>query len=193
MPTVTCPKCSARLRVDDDLEPDDRIECTRCGKRFLPPQEEPVHRGKRVQRVGKAGGCAGIGCLLLMMAVCGGAWISFSNFKKRALEDLTAADRLYAEGKTGEAVEKYKSSYRFAPADRKAEVVARIADHEADAGNAAEARRWVTTGLDAKLTAPYQSRAARDIHAQVQKERAEAEARKQEEAANSLSHRVELW
>jgi|GEM_PF-4008313 len=41
MPVVSCPRCSTCLKVDDDLDSDDRIKCTECGKRFLPP-----HRGK---------------------------------------------------------------------------------------------------------------------------------------------------
>jgi hypothetical protein len=188
MPTVTCPKCSARLKLDDDLDPDDRIECTRCGKRFVPPQEEPVHRGKKVQ---KAGGCAGVGCFLLMALICGAGWLGYSGMKQKALDDLAAADRLFAEGKKGEAAAKYKTGYSFAPDGRKPEIVARIADYEAGAGNAAEARRWITTGLDAKLNVTYETQAARDIHAQVQRERAEAEARKQAEAAKRKAEEEE--
>lgn len=177
---ISCPKCSARLRVDDDLDPDDRIECTRCGKQFLPPQEEPVHRGKKVQ---KAGGCASVGCFLLAVIVCGGAWLGWSQMKQKALDDLAAGDCLYAENKKGEAAAKYKSAYSFAPDDRKAQLVGRIADYEAGAGNAAEARRWITTGLDTKLNVNYESAEAKSLHAQVQRERAEAEAKKLAEAA----------
>ena len=181
MPTVSCPKCSARLRVDDGLEPDDRIECTRCGKRFLPPQAEVTHRGKKVQR---ASGCVSVGgCLLIVLVCCGGGFGGWSLMKQKALDDLAAADRLFSEGKKGEAAGKYKTGYSFAPDDRKPEIVRRIVDHEASEGNAAEARRWIVTGLDAKLNITYETPAARDIHAQLQRERAEAEAKKQADAA----------
>jgi hypothetical protein len=174
MPVVSCPKCATRLKVDE-LDPGDRIECTRCGKQFVLPQEEPVHRGKKVQQ---AGGCAGVGCFLLVALACGFGWLGWSQVKQKALDDLAAGDRLYADNKKAEAIAKYKSAYSFTPDARKAQLVGRIADHEATAGNTAEARRWITTGLDVKLNVSYESAEAKALHTQVQRERAEAQAKK---------------
>ena len=67
----------------------------------------------------RKGGCASVvGCLLIVL-VCGGAFFGWSQIKQKALDDLAAGDRLYAEGKKAEAVAKYKSGYSFAPDDKK--------------------------------------------------------------------------
>lgn len=183
---ISCPKCSARLRVDDDLDPDDRIECTRCGKRFLPPEEAATHRARKVPTTGS---WATFGCCLLLIFSCGGACIGWSNYKQRAREDLAAADSLYAEGKKAEAVAKYKDRFSHLPDDRRAEVIKRIADHEATAGDKAEARRWVEKGLDGKTEIAYETAAARDLLVQVKQERAEAEAKKKEAEAKKKAER----
>lgn len=178
MPSVSCPKCGTRLRVDDDLDDDDRIECTRCGKRFRPPQEEeePVHRGKKVQ---KAGPLASLGGCLVLFALCGGGIYSCDSYFERARADVAAADRLYAEGKRAEAVAKYKDRFSHVPELQRTEVIKRIVDHEATAGDPAAARQYVEKGLDGKLKVEYETPAARDLLARVQQERAAAEARRQ--------------
>ncbi len=58
----------------------------------------------------------------------------------------------------------------------------RIVDHEAGAGNTAEATKWVEKGLDDKLTVAYTSAAAKDLYAKAQKDRADKEAAKKAEA-----------
>jgi DNA-directed RNA polymerase subunit RPC12/RpoP len=180
MPRVVCPKCSARLKVDDDLD-DDRIECTRCGRRFVPPQEEPVHRGKKVQ---KAGALATLGGCLVIFVLCGGGLYSCGVYNQRARDDLAAADRLYAKGKKAEAGAKYSDRYSYVTNDRRVEIIRRVADHEATAGDKGEARRWVEKGLNVGLEIDYETQAARELLAQVERERAAAEAaRRQAEAA----------
>jgi|GEM_PF-6635584 len=182
MPVVSCPRCSTRLKVDDDLDLDDRVECTKCGKRFAPPQEASVHRAKKVQHAGGcAGGCAMLIGFALVVGVCGGAWLGWSHMKQQAFNDLAEGDRLYAANKKIEAAKKYETAYSFAPDDRKGQLVGRIVDAELSAGNTKTAREYVEIGLNAKLNVTYETDAARDLHAQVQRERAEAQAKKQAE------------
>lgn len=76
------------------------------------------------------------------------------------------------------------------PEQRKAEVVKRIVDHEAASGDPAEARRYVEKGLDAELNIEYETPLARDLHAQVQRERAETEARRQAVAEREAAARA---
>ena len=92
---------------------------------------------------------------------------------------LAEADRLYPSKPT-EAVAKYKEGYPAADA-RRAEVLKKIVDHEAGAGNTAEATKWIERGLDDKLTVDYTSPAARGLFAKVQKDRVEREAAKKAE------------
>ena len=200
MTVVACPHCRTRLTVTDDLAADGEVQCPKCGTlvALAPPAPvaaRPSPRAGRPTRArpvdepaadkgapGVSNACATLGCFLLVVFGCCGGCGIWSEVRQRALDDLAAADRLYAEGKKAEAVAKYKDRYSFVPDGRKAEVVKRVADHEATAGDKAEARRWVEKGLDAKLDIKYESPAARDILAQVHRERAEAEATKQAEA-----------
>ncbi len=121
-----------------------------------------------------------VGFVALALLMCCGSAIFFAMKSRQEQEaSLAEADKLYAS-KPAEAVAKYKDGYPAAGA-RKPEVLQRIVDHEAKAGNAVEARRWVEKGLDEKVNATYEVPAARDILAQVQRERAEAEAKKKAE------------
>ena len=113
---------------------------------------------------------------VLALVACFGAVGCDFNKKKR--EALAEGDRLYATN-PAEAVGRYKEGFDAA-GTRKAEVLQRIVDHEAKAGNAAEAKRWVEKGLNEKLNAAYETPAARELLTQVQQERAEAEAKKKE-------------
>ena len=116
---------------------------------------------------------------VLALVACFGAVGCDFNKKKR--EALAEGDRLYPTDPAA-AVAKYKEGYDAA-GPRKAEVLQRIVDHEAKAGNAAEAKRWVEKGVNERVDASYETPAARDLLAQVQRERAEAEAKKQEAEA----------
>ena len=184
--TVACPRCRARLTVTDDLADDGEVECPKCGTLFPvdPPPALPARRARRTAADEEAGGSAvrasgwaSVGGCLVMFLVCGGACFGWNQYRQKALDDLAAGDKLYADGKKGEAVAKYKDWWSFVPDERKAQVIQRVADHEA-AGDKAEARRWVEKGLDGRLTVAYETPAARDLLAQVQRERAEAEARR---------------
>ena len=113
---------------------------------------------------------------LAMLACCGSVGFFAMQSNKKKQEALAEGDRLYAT-KPAEAVVKYKEGYPAA-GDRKAEVIQRIVDHEAAAGNTAEAAKWVEKGLDDKLAPAYTSAAAKDLHAKAQKDRADREAAK---------------
>ena len=212
MSVIACPHCAAPMTVTPDLTAAGAVRCPRCGKRLsiappalpasdepLPDEPDPAPRPPRRPNRAKphaepaepdegktavrASGCATLGGCLLIVLACGGAFSCWSAYKQRALDDLAAADRLYAEGKKADAVAKYKDRFSHVPNDRRQEIIKRVADHEATAGDTAEARRWVEKGLDGKMNIAYESPAARDIYTQVQRERAEAEAKKQAEIA----------
>lgn len=119
--------------------------------------------------------------VLGIFACCGSVGFIAMQANKKKQETLAEADRLYAT-KPAEAVQKYKEGYDAA-SDRKAEVLQRIVDHEA--GNTAEAEKWVEKGLDDKLTVAYTSAAAKDLHAKAQKDRADREAAKKADAARA--------
>lgn len=103
-----------------------------------------------------------------------------SQNQKAAQEALAAADAVYAT-RPAEAVVKYKLGYSAA-GNRKAEILQRIVDHEAD-GNAAEATKWIERGLDDQIAVTYKSAASRTLVAKVEKDRADRAAAKQVETA----------
>ncbi len=113
---------------------------------------------------------------LAMLACCGSVGFFAMQSNKKQQEALAEGDRLYAT-KPAEAVPRYKEGYPAA-GDRKAEVLQRIVDHEAGAGNTAEASKWVEKGLDDKLAPAFTSAAAKDLYAKAQKERADKEVAK---------------
>ena len=119
--------------------------------------------------------------VLALFACCGSVGFFAMQSNKQKQEALAEGDALYAT-KPAEAVAKYKEGYAAAGA-RKAEVLQRIVDHEAGAGNTAEATKWVEKGLDDKLTPAYTSATAKDLYAKAQKDRADKEAAKKAEAA----------
>jgi len=131
-----------------------------------------------------------LGVVALAFLACCGTAVFFSMKSREQQEKaLAEADALYAK-KPAEAVVKYKEGYPAA-GSRKAEVLQRIVDHEAGAGNTAEATKWVEKGIDDKLTVAYTSAAAKDLHAKVQKDRADKEAAKQAESAAKAKQRDE--
>lgn len=195
MSVVACPHCRARLTITDELAEEGEAECPRC-RRVFPldaPQARSASRARRPAREAEderrggetpQPGCfASLGGCLVILLLGGCLFWGCSKWREGIRDDIAAADRLYGEGKKAEAVAKYKDRYFFVPDDKRPEVVRRVADHEAEAGNREEARRWVVKGLDGNMDIKYESAAARDIHAQVQRERAEAEARKREAEA----------
>jgi len=124
-------------------------------------------RPRRVRR----GGCMKvmlIGMLGLFVLVA----VLSSQSQKAQQEALAAADAAYTT-KPAEAVAKYKLGYPAA-GSRKAEVLQRIVDHEAE-GNAAEAAKWIEKGLDEQIAVTYKSTASRTIVAKVEKDRADRE------------------
>ena len=212
MSVIACPFCHAPMTISPDQAAAGAVRCPRCRNPLslappalsasdepLPAEPDPAPRAPRRpnrarqeaepaepdegKTAVRASGCATFGGCLVILLACGGAFSCWSAYKQRALDDLAAADRSYAEGKKAEAVAKYKDRFSHVPGDRRAEVIKRVADHEATAGDKAEARRWVEKGLDGKMNIAYESPAARDLLAQVQRERAEAEAKKQAEIA----------
>jgi len=101
------------------------------------------------------------------------------DFNKKQREALAEGDRLYPTDPAA-AIVKYKEGYDAA-GPRKAEVLQRIVDHEARPLNAVEAMKWIEKGLNEKLQVEYTTPKARELLAQVQHERAEAEAKKKAE------------
>lgn len=124
---------------------------------------------------------------LAMLACCGSVGFIAMQSNKKQQEALAEGDRLYAT-KPAEAVAKYKEGYPAA-GERRAEVLQRIVDHEAGAGNTAEGAKWVEKGLDDKLAPAYTSAGAKDLHAKAQKDRADKEAAKKADAAAKAKQR----
>jgi hypothetical protein len=104
--------------------------------------------------------------------------------KIKAPSELELADRLFADGKREEAVQKYKALFAFANKDEQAEMLGKIVEFEAARGDLTEAKRWVETGLDHGLAPGYSTPAATELLAQVQAEwdQRAALAKKQSEA-----------
>ena len=118
-----------------------------------------------------------VGILALgMFSCCGFVGFFAMQSSKQKQEALAEADKLYSTNPAG-AVSKYKEGYDAA-GTRKAEVLQRIVDHEAGAGNTAEATKWIDKGLDDKLTPAYTSAAAKDLLVKAQKDRADRETAK---------------
>ena len=114
---------------------------------------------------------------VVALIVCFGA--VGCDFNKQKREALAEGDRLYPTDPAAATV-KYKEGYDAA-GPRKAEVLQRIVDHEARPLNAVEAMKWIEKGLNDKLQVEYTTPKARELLAQVQHERAEAEAKKKAE------------
>lgn len=114
--------------------------------------------------------------VVALILCCGSVGCDFNKQKREALAE---GDRLYSTDPAA-AVAKYKEGWDAA-GPRKAEVLQRVVDHEAKPGNSAEAKKWIEKGLSDKLTVNYETPAARELLAQVQHERGEAEAKKKAE------------
>lgn len=129
-----------------------------------------------------------VGAVTLAFLACCGS-VAFFSMKSRQAQEaaLAEADKLYAT-RPAEAVVKYKEGYPAA-GSRKAEVLQRIVDHESKAGNTAEATKWIEKGLDDNLTVGYTEPAAKDLHAKVQKDRADREAAKKAAEAAKAKQR----
>jgi len=126
---------------------------------------------------------------LSFFACCGSVGFFSMQSQTQKQEALAEGDRLYAT-KPAEAVQKYKAGYDDA-GDRKAEVLQRIVDHEAANGNTAEATKWVEKGIDDKLNPAYTSATAKDLHAKIQKDRADREAARKADAEVKSKQRDE--
>jgi hypothetical protein len=85
-------------------------------------------------------------------------------------EALAEGDRLAQQGKPAEAVSKYKEGFAAA-GGRKAELLAKIVDHEAKAKNLAEARRWIERGERENIAASYREPVATELLATARQER----------------------
>lgn len=114
--------------------------------------------------------------VVALILCCGAVGCDFDKKKREALAE---GDRLYPTDPAAATV-KYKEGYDAA-GPRKAEVLQRIVDHEARPLNAVEAMKWIEKGLNEKLQVEYTTSKARELLAQVQRERAEVEAKKQAE------------
>lgn len=105
-----------------------------------------------------------------------------SQSQKAQQEALAKGDSLFGS-RPAEAIASYKLGFPSA-GGRKAEILQRIVDHEAEAGNTAEASAWIERGLDENVNATYKSAAARTLMAKIGADRtARAEAKRVEVAA----------
>jgi hypothetical protein len=138
-------------------------------------------------RNGKAATVMLMGFGLLVLGCCGIAGFFAAKSSKEQQEAIAEADKLYPS-KPADAVAKYKEGYPSA-GSRKAEIIQRIVDHEAEAGNNEEAKRWIERGLDEKLTINFKSGTARALLAKVEKDRAEQLAAKQVEKDKRVKER----
>jgi hypothetical protein len=98
--------------------------------------------------------------------------------------DINTAHKLYGEGKRAEAVAKYKKNFASVEPKLREEILKRIVDFEADAGNLKVARRWIEVGVNQGLVPVYGSAAATKLVEQVRLEQEQpvANAKKRKEA-----------
>jgi HEAT repeat protein len=93
------------------------------------------------------------------------------NDKVELPSELELVDRLFADGKHEEAVQKYKAMFALGKRDKQAEMLRRIVEFEAARGDLKEARRWIEQGLDFGLAPAYSTPGATKLLAQVQADR----------------------
>jgi serine/threonine protein kinase len=84
---------------------------------------------------------------------------------------LIDADRFWATGQHAAAVATYKREYTKRTGAARAELFKRIVEHELRQKNQQEARKWMAKALDEKLQIEYESEAARNLLAELKKER----------------------
>ncbi len=184
-----CSHCTTQMTVSDEIAASGSLQCPHCDYIFdLPPAARPASaprpataasRPAPIEEAAKPNSMSScLGCFILVVAVCVVVGVIQQQNRKLALEEIAAGDKFFAEGKKAEAVAKYKSGFSHAPADRKAEIIKRSADVEAEAGNKTEARYWVEQGLNANLDITYSTTAARDVLDTVRRERVEVEAQR---------------
>jgi hypothetical protein len=188
MALICCPECDARLSDRAD-------ECPKCGcplrQRRRPRDEDYPERRPRKRRT--------FVWVLVLFGLLGlGLCIGVIN-KERQKTALEEADRLWSAGIRDEAVSKYKEGFPAATSDQKPAVVKRIVEQQLAKGDLKNARTWVEKGLDGKMTVAYETAPAKELLAQVQRERLERESearRKKEERAAERNRRdraLEVW
>jgi len=149
------------------------ISATACGISLaLNEVKDMLLKSPDCPRRVRRGSCIKVMLIGMVVVVVLAAFMS-SQHQKAQQEALTAADAAYAS-KPAEAVARYKIGYPSA-GSRKAEVLQRIVDHEAE-GNPAEATRWIEKGLDEQIAVTYKAAASRTLVAKVEKDRADREA-----------------
>jgi HEAT repeat protein len=176
-----CPACNAELRIPRKHK-GKSINCPHCGVSMQVPDVEVARQPRP-----KSGVFSALAGLAFLVLACGGCLGALSWIGGRS-DGLAEADRQWARGERPEAVRKYKEDFGRAGA-KKDEVLRRIVDHEATAGDAVEARRWVERGLDGGQRVAYESEAARALLAAAERDRAEEAARRR--AAEELRQKQE--
>jgi hypothetical protein len=107
-------------------------------------------------------GCL-VGLLLLALIMVPPIWLAVQRNQTQA-----EADRLYEEGRVGEAVVRHKVVWSSAGKD-KPRLLVRIVEFEVSRGDSAEARRWVEEGVRHILEVTYTSPAAKAMHEKAKK------------------------
>lgn len=179
--SIACPACGYRLRVPESAA-GRTTSCPKCRTRILIPDEIEVEavpesyadRGER-KKSPSCGGC------LIVLAILGlGCWVLVSYIERHNRESLNEGTQLWEKGKRDEAVAKYKSGYPSAGTEKPA-ILRRIVDHSVAKGDLAEAKKWVTTGIDEKVDVTYESPQAQAMADEVRRDRAAKLAQKKAE------------
>jgi hypothetical protein len=145
---------------------------------------------------GLAAGCVNVAVVIGLLVACGYGLRHLSKQREQAQAELAAAHKEYEAGRTAEAVAVFKAKFGSAKAEDQALIIKRVAEHEAEAGNEAEARAWIERGLKAKIAVAYAGPAS-GLHAQMKAKHDEAEAaraKERDERAKGVSVAVsQLW
>lgn len=124
---------------------------------------------------------------MLSFCCCGG--VAYWSADPKEIKELKEADKLYSQGKKAEAVAIYKRN--FDKSKDQPLALKRIVEHEAEAGDSAEARRWVEKGMDQGVSVSYEG-AAQKLAARVKSEReAQARARQAEQESQARAAKQE--
>jgi hypothetical protein len=182
----TCPECGIVLSARESSI-GSVVRCKGCGAKLhlSEPEEEG---GEKKPPSTLAAGCGGLVVLLLLFVACGYGLNFLRDQRQKVLDEIAAAHKSYEKGDKAQAVAAYKARYTAALEEDKGKIIQRVAEHEAEQGDEAEARKWIETGLKAKLAIAYQGPAAK-IHAAAKKQHDDEAARKKAEEDARLAER----
>lgn len=115
------------------------------------------------------------GSSLVVLGCCGIPVLLRISDAQQRVQQMAAADRDYEAGRKRHAVEVYKTHYERTT--DKSKYLSRIVETEIEQGSKADAKAWITKGIEGGVKAEYDSDAAKDLFAQATKEVEENRAR----------------